>query len=66
MQFSLNKKYPFCSDFVRSVSQADQKLALSLLLELSVQQGSLSQMLNSVLLLLQLEYKNQSTPDNRY
>jgi len=57
--------YFHCSDFVRSVSQADQRLALSLLLELSVQQGSLGQMLSSVLLLLQLEYKNQSTPDNR-
>jgi hypothetical protein len=56
----------YFSDFVRSVSQADQRLALSLLLELSVQQGSLGQMLNSVLLLLQLEYRNQSTPDNRY
>ncbi|CAB3375688.1 Hypothetical predicted protein [Cloeon dipterum] len=52
-------------DFVGSVSQTDEKLALSLLLELSVQQGTLSQIMSSVLLLLQLEYKNQSAPDNR-
>jgi hypothetical protein len=51
---------------VTEVPPVDQQLALSLLIELATQRGSLSHLLDAVLLLLHLRDKGQTVVDNRY
>lgn len=51
---------------VQNVPVQDQQLALCLLMELSVQRGTLNSLLDSVRLLMELSMTNESDRDNRF